>query len=592
MAADRALHEGSRWLGARSRALWIAAGAGIVALGIGLPSDLAPPVPLAPIDGTTLARLGLALSGLIAVAVGVSGWRLPRLAPDDRLRLPPTEGGELRRPLVWLAAITIVAAALRVYDIGQSLWIDEIITVAHANRPFHELFTGSPSLSNHLLHTLLVRAATSVAGQDEWSIRLPAVAFGVATVPVVYALARVALRPREALLAALILATSYTHISFSQNSRGYAAFVFWTAVATWLLLRALAGDRGRDWWGFAVASFLACATIVLGGFTLVGQAAALLLVAAGVRRAGGRPWPIVLKGLVVIGAVGLALFDLYALALPGLYRHVRPVEMKQMVELPNPFWDNLGRGLGQAFGNAGVVALLILAVLLAAGMIRFVRRHPITCAYLAVPVATLGAGVLLMHLFAAPRYFLWAVVPFSIGLVGSAAMWPRGARWPAPVVAGLVVTGSLVGLKDYYHVPFQASRESVEWILKESAPEDIVVPVAAAQPLARYYGRPLGLFRARTVHMASTIEDLQSVDRVYAGRRVWLITTARRPLVQFHRDMVDYIDRCYQPVRSFPAKIHGMQITVWRGGCGSGAAEDAGRGDRPIGSIAGARPLP
>jgi 4-amino-4-deoxy-L-arabinose transferase-like glycosyltransferase len=424
-----------------------------------------------------------------------------------------------------------------------------------------------------------VRAATSIAGVDEWSIRLPALAFGVATVPAVYALARVALRSREAILAALILATSYSHVSFSQNSRGYAAFVFWTAVATWLLLRALAGDRGRDWWGFALASFLACATVVLGGFTLAGQAAALLLVAAAVRRAGGRPWPIVLKGVAVIGAVGLALFDLYAIALPGLYRHVRPVEAEPMVQLPNPFWNNLGRGLGQAFGDAGMVALLVLAVLLAPGMLRFVRRHPITCAHLAVPVATLGAGVVLLHLFAAPRYFLWAVVPFSIGVVGSAALWPHAPRWAAPVMAGLVVAGSMVGLKDYYQVPLQASRESVEWILEESAPEDIVVPVTAAQPLAQFYGRPLGLFRARTVHMASSAEDLQSVDRIYAGRRVWLITTARRPLVQFHRDMMEYIDRCYEPVRSFPAKIHGMQITVWRGGCGSG-------------SVAGARPPP
>ena len=588
MAVGPTLHERPRSLGAYSRASWIAAGAAIVALAIGLPPDLAPAAPLAPIDGVALARLGLGLSGLIAIAVGACGWRLPRLSPNDRLRPPLTEGGEIRRPMLWLATITIVAATLRVYALGHSLWLDEIITVAHANRPFHELFTASPSVSNHLLHSLLVRGAISVAGQDEWAIRLPAVAFGVATVPAVYALARVALRPREALLAALILATSYTHVFFSQNSRGYAALVFWTAVATWLLMRALAGDRGRDWWGFAVASFLACATVVIGGFTLVGQAAALLLVAAGVRVAGGRPGPIVLKGLAVIGAVGLALFDLYALALPGLYRHVRPVE--PVVGLHNPFWRELSHGLGQAFSEEGVVALLILVVLLAPGMLRFVRRHPITCAYLAAPVATLGVSVLLLHLFAAPRYFLWSVVPFSIGLVGSAALLPRVARWAAPVVAGLVVTGSLVGLHDYYDTPFQASRESVEWILAESAPEDIVVAVTAAQPVARYYGRPLGLFRERTVHFASSAEDLQSIDRAYAGRRVWLLVTNRGMLDQFHPDMADHIDRCYRLVRHFPGKI--LLITVRRGPCGSGTADAGSGSDQPTGGIAGARPLP
>ena len=563
---------GPRPLGAYRRASWIAAGTGIVALAIGLPPDLAPGAPTAPIDGTTLARVGLAVSGLIAIAAGAGGWSLPCIPPADRLRLPPPEGAEIRRPLLWLAAITMVAAALRLHAIDRSLWLDEIITVAHAGRPFHELFTASHS--NHLLHTILVRGAIRIAGYEEWAIRLPAVAFGVATVPAVYALARVALRPRAALLAALILATSYSHIFFSQNSRGYAALVFWTTVATWLLMRALAGDRARDWWGFAMASFLACATMVIGGFTLVGQATALALVAARVRRDGGRPGPMALKGLAVIGAVGIAVFDLYAFALPGLYRQVRPVPVKQVVELDNPFWRELVWGLRQAFSNAGVVALLIVAILLAPGVIRFVRRHSIYSAYLVAPVVSLAAGVLLMNLFAAPRYFLWAVVTFSIGLMGSAALWPRGARWAAPSVAALVVVGSMAGLNDYYDVPFEASRESVEWILDESAPEDILVAVTTAQPVARFYGRQLGLFRARTVYFPASTEDLRSIDRAYAGRRVWILTTAPATLVRFHPDMADYIDRCYRPVRSFPAKIHDRRITVWRGPCGGGRAEE------------------
>ena len=137
---------------------------------------------------------------------------------------------------------------------------------------------------------------------------------------------------------------------------------------------------------------------------------------------------------------------------------------------------------------------------------------------------------------------------------------------------------------------FQASRESVEWVLAESAPEDIVVAVTAAQPVARYYGRPLGLFRERTVHFASSAEDLQSIDRAYAGRRVWLLVTNRGMLDQFHPDMADHIDRCYRLVRHFPGKI--LLITVRRGPCGSGTADAGSGSDQPTGGIAGARPLP
>jgi len=277
----------------------------------------------------------------------------------------------------------------------------------------------------------------------------------------------------------------------------------------------------------------------------------------------------------VIGAVGLALFDLYALSLPGLYRRVRPVATTTVVDAgPGRFWQELGRGLGQAFGDAGVIALVVLAVLLAFGMVRFVRRRPIYCTYLVAPLAALGAAVLLLGLFAAPRYFGWAVVPFSIALIGSATMWPRGAGWVAPVVAGLIVTGSLVGLRDYHRVPFQASRESVEWILQESAREDVVVPVALATAPTRYYGRRLGLFRARTVSMAYSITDLRSIERAYPGRRLWLVTTKQGDLVRFKSDLADHIDRCYRPVRNFPAKVRGMQISVWRGRCVAGARKD------------------
>lgn len=585
MAADSPLHDGPQRLRAGVRALWVVTGGAIASLGLALPADLAPPVPLAPIGGVTLARLGLGLSGLIAIGVGVAGWSPPRVAADDRLRIAPPVGGELRRPLSWLAAVTIVAAALRLHGIDQSLWFDEILTVGHAGLPFRELFTTSLSLNNHLLHTLLVRGAIGIAGHEEWAIRLPAVAFGVATIPAVYGLARVTLRPREAVLAALVLATTYSHVFTSQNSRGYAGFIFWTAVATWLLMRALAGDRARDWWGFAVASFLASATMILGGFTLAGQAAVVPLVAARVRRAGGRAGPIALKSLIVIGAVGLAVLDLYALSLPRYYQQVQPTGAPS--GLPSPFWHNLRLGLGQAFSDAGLMVLLILVVFLAPGIVRFVRRHPTYWAYLVAPLATLGAAVLLMHLFVAPRYFVWAVVPFSVGVVGSAALWPRAARWAAPVVAGLVVTGSLVGLGHYYELPFQASRESVEWVLQETAREDVVVPITIAQASTGYYGRQLGLFRVRTVRSASSTEELREIERAYASRRVWLLTAGRGKPVRFQLDLAEYIDRCYRPVRTFPAKI--MGITVWRLRCG---AADDGPGSPPTDDIAEARSLP
>ncbi|MFN2420868.1 MAG: glycosyltransferase family 39 protein [Gemmatimonadota bacterium] len=569
MAADPTPLRKGGVLGAGARAAWIGVGLVLAALAVALPSDLAPPVPVAPIDGATLARIAFSLTALAAITFGALGRSLPRVGATDRLRLPTPEGlGSVRHPLVWLTAITALAAALRFYALGGSLWFDEVITVFSASRPFLELFTAPTSLNNHLLHTFLVRGMIEIAGPHEWAIRLPAVVFGVATVPAVYGLARIALRQREALLAALLVATSYHHVLFSQNSRGYAALIFWIVLATWFFLRALTADRTTDWVGFAAASFLGGATVLVGGFALVGQALAVGLIALQIRRAGGNPWPITVKSLVVILGVGLVLLDLYALALPRLYWQVSPGPRWRSSAGPTGFWYELDWGLAEGFGEAGIRLLGLLIILLIPGAILFARRHPAYCALLCAPVTTLGAAVLLIGLYAMPRYFLWALVPFAIGIVGASAVWPRRAtRWAAPVLVTLVTVGSLMALRSYYAIPFQASRESLEWVLSESSPGDVIVAVGATGRLVQFYGPRVGLHRSRTVYKVDQLEQLLSIERTHPDHQLWLLTTQWLFIEIRAAPMSEYIDRCYLPIRRYLAKVHRMEITVWMPRC-------------------------
>jgi mannosyltransferase len=569
MAADSPLRAGLA-LGVAARVAWICAGLALASLAIALPDDLAPPTPQAPIDGTPLARLALSVTALAAIAVGALGRRLPRAGDSCRLVLPSVEGsGAVRRPLAWLTVITALAAALRLYGLDGDLWIDEIANVETASRPFREFFTTPKSLNHHLLHTVLVRGMLELTGAREWAVRLPAVVFGVATVPAIYALARQALRPRESLLVALLVATSYHHVLYSQNSRGYTSLIFWTVLATWFFARALSADRTRDWIGFAGTSFLAGASVLVAGFTLLGQAAVLGLVAHQIRRAGGDPRPITVKALVVIAAICLVLLDMYAAALPRFYRQVAPKPDMWMESAgPTGFWYELGRGLGEGFGETGLVAVVVLIVAVSPGVFLFVRRHSVYCALLCAPLATLGAAVLLIGLFAMPRYFLWALVPFALGFVGSASVWPpRTARWTAPALAALVAVGSLMALRSYYAVPFQASRESLEWVLQESSPQDVVVVIGATGRLARYYGPRVGLLGERTVFEVDSLDQLLAIEARYADRNVWLLSTQWLLILVRTRSMSEHIDRCYRPLRTYPAKVHRMEITVWTRRC-------------------------
>ncbi len=149
-------------------------------------------------------------------------------------------------PWVWLAVLPILAVGLRVVGLNRGLWLDEItFLVTTVRHPLAEIITVFPGDTQHPLYSILARLSILAFGEHIWSLRLPAVLFGVASVPALYFLAASVASRAEALLCAAFLAVSYHHVWFSQNARGYSALAFWTILATFFLLRAMrSGHRG------------------------------------------------------------------------------------------------------------------------------------------------------------------------------------------------------------------------------------------------------------------------------------------------------------------------------------------------------------
>lgn len=69
-------------------------------------------------------------------------------------------------------------------------------------------------------------------GESGWALRLPAALFGIASVVMVYVLAARYLSRVEAWVATAVIATSYHHVWFSQNARGYTLIGFLTLLST------------------------------------------------------------------------------------------------------------------------------------------------------------------------------------------------------------------------------------------------------------------------------------------------------------------------------------------------------------------------
>ena len=143
-----------------------------------------------------------------------------------------------------LALITLLGAGLRIFRLDTDLWIDEIGSFQYAmSVTVGELFRTFSSPNQHLMNSLLERLSVAALGEHDWTVRLPAALFGIATVPALYWLARPIMRGWQSLAVAFLTTVSYHHIWFSQNARGYSGYLLFSVLSTAALYRlALTGQ--------------------------------------------------------------------------------------------------------------------------------------------------------------------------------------------------------------------------------------------------------------------------------------------------------------------------------------------------------------
>ena len=182
---------------------------------------------------------------------------------------PPSD----RVVMVLLPTLTFLAAALRLHHLDSGLWYDEITTLVDSVRPqFLQIVTHFPGNNDHPLYSVLAHVSVTLFGEHPWSIRLPAMLFGVASIPMLYLFGAAVTSRREALLATAILTVSYHHIWFSQNARGYTALLFWVLLATFLLLRLLSTENRALVVAYGVVAALGSYTHLTMVFVVIGHA--------------------------------------------------------------------------------------------------------------------------------------------------------------------------------------------------------------------------------------------------------------------------------------------------------------------------------
>jgi len=119
-------------------------------------------------------------------------------------------------PYFLVAIITIMAITLRVYALDEkSLFGDEWLSVRDSE---YIHLGGQPPFFFLILRIFL--------GTNDFVLRLPAVIFGVSTIPLCYYIGKLFFGTKEGLVGAFLLSISWAHIYYSQLVRMYSLFVF------------------------------------------------------------------------------------------------------------------------------------------------------------------------------------------------------------------------------------------------------------------------------------------------------------------------------------------------------------------------------
>ena len=365
-----------------------------------------------------------------------------------------------------LIVLTLAAAIVRLpMLVSRPMGTDESASfIYYAAQPLWVPITIYGSPNNHILHSVLMHIAWTLFGSAEWALRLPAFIGGIAIIPLTYIAAR-ALGDRGALLAASLSAAAPALADYSTNARGYTLLCCFVLICTIAMARILRDGKGEIL--FAVSA-------ALGFYTVPVMLYPFVMLAVWGRRKALR---------AVIAAIGLTLL-LYApvLLVSGIgsltsnpYVHPFPLAIffRSLPSYAAAVWSSWFAGIP-----------LIVQILIAAGFVIGVRKHPMWIGFIAVI-----AIVMLQRVLPFPRVWM----PFLILMfITAAASWAWSRSEPAVAAAifiALTITGmNSTGLRETGEL--RAVREIARELNRRASPGDPLLALPPSDiPLAFYSHR-------------------------------------------------------------------------------------------------------
>jgi mannosyltransferase len=410
----------------------------------------------------------------------------------------------------------VAGAAVRSCWLGSySLWFDEASTLKFISLPFREfLHTLWSEHGNMTLYYFLMRAWIHVAGDSEAALRIPALLFGVLTIPAMFLLGSRLFDTATGAAASLLLSVHAFHVQWSREARSYSLLILLLVLAAYLLVLALESGRLRYWVAFAVTSAMSVYAHLFAFFVLLAFALAIVTAPYQVS------WLSVLLVLLVFENLSAPMV-LFVLLHHG----------SQLEWIQPPTWESVLGFLRVMTGGSGIVLGVAYVALCALGTISTRSREQ------------WATGLLLMWLLAPPvlalsislavpvfdNKYMVMCVPALILLAarGCTRLWTM-ARVPRSVPAAAFLTLfalSAHGVFRYFQeMPVSDWRAVVRYVLtNQQAADGVVFWKPNVYPYQYYLkgGETPRILYPPLEWQPMTVELLSSVTRGY--RRVWLV---------------------------------------------------------------------
>jgi hypothetical protein len=140
--------------------------------------------------------------------------------------------------------IVIAGVVVRIAPAGRALLFgDEFHSLRTLARGYTELLTEFGAHGSGLALPLMQRTLADLFGLNHWSIRLPAIAGGLATLALVYPLGRRLVGAPAAVVATGLVAANSALVFYSHFGRSYALASALALVLLYVLWRVVIGDR-------------------------------------------------------------------------------------------------------------------------------------------------------------------------------------------------------------------------------------------------------------------------------------------------------------------------------------------------------------